>query len=417
MLKFYLIGLLVFTGINGIAQTQTEKTVDWNSDIQYLKKELPLRHKDLFFQMPESEYERKLDYLSSQVSLFNDFEIAVKLQQLIARIGDSHTSVDYTKYIYSEKMLPLRLYWFSDGIYIMQTIKEYENLLGSKITRINDFGIQTVVDSLSTMITVDNQALIKSKIPNMISVLQLLEYFGFAKGNVIKVEVESAQGQLTKSEITASKANPVNIIGVKPDSLAFCWQNPRAIFIDKYFDSEGILYVQYNKCTSKEMEELQGKSSSLPSFLEFGNKVFDIIQNMPVKKFIFDLRFNGGGSSIQGTEFVSKLSGYPISKQDKRIYVVIGRQTFSSAIINAMDFKHRTKAIFVGEETGGKPNHFGEVRNFQLPSSKLIINYSTKYFTESKEDLKSIKPDVIIEPSFSDYKKGLDPVYEWIRKQ
>lgn len=146
-------------------------------------------------------------------------------------------------------MLPLRLYWFSDGIYIMQTIKEYENLLGSKITRINDFGIQTVVDSLSTMITVDNQALIKSKIPNMISVLQLLEYFGFAKGNVIKVEVESAQGQLTKSEITASKANPVNIIGVKPDSLAFCWQNPRAIFIDKYFDSEGILYVQYNKCT------------------------------------------------------------------------------------------------------------------------------------------------------------------------
>lgn len=165
------------------------------------------------------------------------------------------------------------------------------------------------------------------------------------------------------------------------------------------------------------MEELQGKSSSLPSFLEFGNKVFDIIQNMPVKKFIFDLRFNGGGSSIQGTEFVSKLSGYPISKQDKRIYVVIGRQTFSSAIINAMDFKHRTKAIFVGEETGGKPNHFGEVRNFQLPSSKLIINYSTKYFTESKEDLKSIKPDVIIEPSFSDYKKGLDPVYEWIRKQ
>jgi C-terminal processing protease CtpA/Prc len=129
------------------------------------------------------------------------------------------------------------------------------------------------------------------------------------------------------------------------------------------------------------------------------------------------MRFNGGGNSGQGTEFISKLSGYNISKQDKKIYVVIGRQTFSSAIINTMDFKGQTKAILVGEETGGKPNHFGEVRNLQLPSSGLNISYSTKYFTRTKEDLKTIRPDVIIESSFSDFKKGIDPVYEWIKKQ
>jgi C-terminal processing protease CtpA/Prc len=96
---------------------------------------------------------------------------------------------------------------------------------------------------------------------------------------------------------------------------------------------------------------------------------------------------------------------------------VIGRKTFSSAIINTINFKQYTKAILIGEETGGKPNHYGEVRNFRLPSSQLPVNYSTKYFTYTKVDLNTIKPDVSIELSFDDYKKGIDPVYEWIVEQ
>lgn len=417
MVRFYFIGLLVFTTISGFAQTQ--KTIDWKSDIEYLKKELPLRHKDLFFLMPKSDYDKRLDYLSSHLTELSDFEVAIKLQQLIAKMGDSHTSTGYAKFIYSELTLPLKMYWFSDGIYVMQTTKDYERLLGTRIVKINGFGIQSIADSLSTLLTVDNQALIKSNIPNLIPSIQLLGYFGFSKGNVIKVEAESEQGQTIEYEIKAGKINRNDIINFKPDSVAFCWLNQRQFFIDKYFEKEAIYYIQYNKCSGKEIAELQGYNnvSSFPSFMDFGNRAFDIIQNKPINKLIFDMRFNGGGSSPQGTEFISKLSGYSISKQDKKLYVVIGRQTFSSAIINTMDFKEQTKAIFVGEETGGKPNHFGEIRNLQLPSSGLNINYSTKYFTRTKADLKTIRPDVIIESSFSDFKKGIDPVYEWIKKQ
>ncbi len=129
------------------------------------------------------------------------------------------------------------------------------------------------------------------------------------------------------------------------------------------------------------------------------------------------MRYNGGGNSSQGTEFINKLSESKYLNQNTKIYVVIGRQTFSSAIINTMDFKEKTNAIFVGEETGGKPNHYGDVRNFILPSSGLNVNYSTKYFTIIKDDLKTITPDKIIEFSFSDFSKGIDPVFEWIKNQ
>jgi C-terminal processing protease CtpA/Prc len=100
-----------------------------------------------------------------------------------------------------------------------------------------------------------------------------------------------------------------------------------------------------------------------------------------------------------------------------KLYVILGRFTFSSAIINAMDFSNKTQAIFVGEETSGKPNHYGEVRSFTLPNSGLNINYSTKYFKRSEKNLKTITPDHIIETSFKDFKEGKDPVYDWIIKQ
>lgn len=82
-----------------------------------------------------------------------------------------------------------------------------------------------------------------------------------------------------------------------------------------------------------------------------------------------------------------------------------------------MDFKRLTNAVYVGEETAGKPNHFGEVKNFQLPASKLWVNYSTKYFKVTDEEVNTITPDVRIEMSFSDFIKGIDPVYEWIKRQ
>ena len=61
--------------------------------------------------------------------------------------------------------------------------------------------------------------------------------------------------------------------------------------------------------------------------------------------------------------------------------------------------------------------NFGEVRNFQLPTFKLQVNYSTKYFKRTDENVNTITPDIKIEISFSDFTKGIDPVYEWIKKQ
>jgi hypothetical protein len=68
----------------------------------------------------------------------------------------------------------------------------------------------------------------------------------------------------------------------------------------------------------------------------------------------------------------------------------------------------------VGEPTGGKPNHFGEVKTLRLPRTKLEVSYSTKFFPQSFEDTPSLMPDVAVEISVADHQARRDPFLEAI---
>lgn len=169
----------------------------------------------------------------------------------------------------------------------------------------------------------------------------------------------------------------------------------------------------YNSCVPISIIRNNGKDDSL-KFEDFQEQIFNDLKETDVDKLLFDMRFNGGGNSIYGTGFVNELSRKNINQTGK-LFVVIGRSTFSSAILNTLDFKKKTNAIIIGEETGGKPNHYGEVRTFKLPGSKLSVQYSTKYFKNSESEINTIVPDVKIEITFKDFINGKDPIYEWVK--
>jgi len=78
----------------------------------------------------------------------------------------------------------------------------------------------------------------------------------------------------------------------------------------------------------------------------------------------------------------------------------------------ALDLKKGTGAIFVGEPTGGKPNHYGEVQVMRLPESGLPLSYSTKYFQVVEGDPASIFPDLVAEQAFADYRSKSDPALD-----
>jgi hypothetical protein len=260
--------------------------------------------------------------------------------------------------------------------------------------------------------------MVKAAVPPMIPSLQILEYFGFSNTEQVELGLESAGHQTYI--LKPSLINRNNRVSVKPDSISFIVKNESQIFTDFYDPDQKIYHILYNKCLSKEVALEYGNAemaNNLPSFKTFEDQIFNTLNNKSVTKIIFDMRYNSGGNSAQGTSLIEKLAKFLDANPTLKTYVVLGRATFSSAILNALDFKRLTNAIFIGEETSGKLNHFGEIKSFQLPTSKLVITYSTNYFKMADEDVNTLAPDIPIETSFSDLMRGIDPVYEWVKRQ
>ena len=390
----------------------------WKEDINFLRENLSKKHYNLFFKREKPQFDKDLDNLISKTKTISDLEIALKLQQIIAKQGDTHTNISWGKYLSNDKILPLRFFYFEDGIYVTLTNQKNKELLGKKIIKINGFDIKKVTDSISSLFVNENKAIYKSKSLTGLHSTQLLRFFGFAKNDSIKITFQNSN-LLTEKTLLPEEIKDDDKIKINPQNITFIRENKKKIFEKKYFEKEKILYVLYNSCVSKEEPSIyKGKPEeiTLPSFLEFQNEIKKMLNENPVEKLIFDIRLNSGGSYNQGNNFIREV--VINSKIDKKgkLFVLIGRDTFSAAILNSRFFQENTKAIFVGEETMGKPNHYGFLNYFNLNNSKIEVSYSTEIvLTTKKKNQETMKPDYNVEETFEDYKNGIDPVFEFVK--
>lgn len=411
--------LLILVLFPGLTYSQHNNVIDWDADLNFLQVELPKNHYNHYHLKSEKDFVDGIGKILQEKNKLSELDIAVKLQQLLASFGDSHTMVAWQQLVDPGKIMPLRFYWFKEGYHVIKTTADYQGLLGYKVLEINGYPLPLIADSMSTLMTLDNNAVIKKDLPGLMPLVQLLEYFGFTKADSVNLLLENQQGESFDYSVKPAIMNRQNTRSLAPDSIALCYKINKTYFADSILNNGHIYYIQYNKCFSREFppQEFRGNPEQLPSFRVFKNKVIETINSNDFDKIIFDIRFNNGGNSVPGTELIRELSAINKINVKGKLYVIIGRQTFSSAIINAMDFKNLTQAIFVGEETWGKPNHFGELKILELPNSGLKIQYSTKYFKNSDLDLNTIAPDYTIEEGFGDFIKGHDPIYDWIVKQ
>jgi len=393
-------------------------TIDWDYEIDLLASELDARHPDLFFRTDSAWYYRAMKELAGETGGLSLFQVSVRLQQLLARMGDAQTMINYHFLVEKPGILPMECYWFDDGIHVLETDKSYEPLLGKKLTAINQVPIEVVIDSLATLLVADNEMVLRNQIPRMLTWFQLLEYFGFASGKELSIEAEDSSGRTLSQKILL----PVELgemVSIHPLSVPLGWQDQKSFFWARYFDSEKLYYIQYNRCWSREAEEDYGSGASalfMPSFKEFEKQVYPVLKRKEINKLVFDIRFNKGGYAEQGTEFIKKICR-SLPKDHGEIYVLVGRATNAAAIVNALDFMKSADVILVGEETSGRPNFFGEVDRFVLPESRLIVSYPTRYFKLLEDDPPALVPHLKTTQSYDAFFRGTDPAMELILRK
>ena len=104
-----------------------------------------------------------------------------------------------------------------------------------------------------------------------------------------------------------------------------------------------------------------------------------------------------------------------INKRGK-LFIVIGRRTFSAAQNAATLLERHTEAIFVGEPTGSSPNFIGEGVSFTLPYGNVFVSLSDLYWQSGwpRDRRKWIAPLLYTPPSFAAYRVNRDPAMEAI---
>jgi hypothetical protein len=256
MIRRWFIGLVILCSILSCSPDNDDKPIysEWGEDIAFFKTELARLHKNLFFKVSKSEFESELNEFDNQIDNLSDFDIALKLQQVIANMGDSHTNISWFSKIDENKFLPITTYWFRDGLYILETNKEYVQLLGKKIVKINNVPLTQIIDSLSTLFTVDNQALVKSRIPWMLTCSQLYDFFDLGDTDIYTLDLESEDGGSSTHQVSLSNFDRNNRIALQVDSQSYSWSHKGSYFTSHYFEEENLFYILYNRCRSKESE-------------------------------------------------------------------------------------------------------------------------------------------------------------------
>lgn len=108
-----------------ILSAQTTTQIDWKSDLDFLKKELPQKHFNFFATRSEKDFLQGIDAIQTDCENLTDFQVALRMQQLIAKFGDSHTMLNSMPLFDQNQLLPLDLMCANDKFYVLGTTQEY----------------------------------------------------------------------------------------------------------------------------------------------------------------------------------------------------------------------------------------------------------------------------------------------------
>ncbi|MEE9371526.1 MAG: hypothetical protein V3V00_00570 [Saprospiraceae bacterium] len=370
----------------------------WEEDVCFFGENLKSKHKDLFFNIPQVEYDYDINTLQSNTSTLSELDIIIGLKKVISKIGDSHTGIQIGTRL---TPVPLRVQWFDDGIYITGIATSQEMYLGKKVIGIEGISIDIVLDSLKTVIAYENESNFKNQVIGFLQVVDFYKYFDFiSNAEELNITIENGDN------ITLYPKDKV-VVSLPIPELPLFLKRQNEFYWFEELPGEGLMYIQYNACA---------EIDNYP-FSTFTDEISERINiNNSIKKIVLDLRHNGGGNSEVALPLITKLDDLVSSSrlQSSDIYVIISRKTFSSAILNAIELRKKISPIFIGEHTGGKPNHYGEVKDFFLPNSRLKVRYSSKYFKLLDTDEDALYPDIKVNYNYHHYISSLDPIMDRI---
>ena len=378
----------------------------WREDLRYFAKELPRRHKNAYHAVSKEDFDRALADLDAALPTLQPHQIVVRLQQITALVGDGHTTVHLPA---SFQRYPLGLWWFGNELRVTGAGKEYPQALGTRVIKIGGVPLDEVMTRVTRCFpSAENEnawyvlstSVAFLAMPEVLQTLGVVPDLGPATFTLQADGGEPFDLAIAPVEFAQEKAGPTLRLTSAVKEEPLFRQRMGEPFWFMYLPDAKTVYVAFR---------------SYKGLGENAKKLWRFVDTNSVQKLVIDLRHNGGGDYTEGQKhLIEPIKDRPALNQKGHLYVAIGRRTFSAALANATHFRKETQAILVGEPIGERPHSYSENDEMTLPNSRLVVSYSTRYYTFGDEDVPAVMPDQRIDPDWEAFKAGRDPVMEWI---
>jgi hypothetical protein len=378
-------------------QTGAARDERWRDDLKVFAKELPARHINAFARIPRATFDREVATLDSAIPHLTDSQIRLRFVRLTALLGDGHTNVALPPY---DVRLPVALLWTDDGPAIVNADSTNARLIGAMITAVNGRPIAEVADTLRRYIPHENELGFRISPGALLLRPGALRDMGLGGDSVSTQLTVTRDGKSWDSRVVAVRAAGFTL--PMPATLPLHRQHPGERYWWTYVPNDRLVYIKYNRC-----EDTQ-------AFKRLVDNAMAAIDSVKPLRVVVDVRDNSGGDSRVVQPLIEALRARPDVNRKDALFAIMGRATFSSGLFAANDVRTRTHATLVGEPSGERANHYGELGVFKLPNSGLAISYSTKLHKLVEGDGESFAPDVLAPPTAAAYIAGRDPAMEWI---
>lgn len=384
----------------------------WRLDLDFLVSEIKRLHVNMHHIVSKESFENMVLDINEKIPVLSDQEIVFEFMKLVSSLGNGHNFIIPT---FNEKgsftQLPIQLYKFSDGLFIVNADSEYQDLIGSKVLAFDDTEVEEALFKTKLINARDNEMQQLWLGPHYLSLPEALKGLGIVNdAEKISLTIETSKGE---KSVIRPKPREVKFNGF-PKLPALTDSNAiHNLKIDKqywfdYVPNQNALYVQYNYVNNNPEH----------SFEAFNKELREQFTDQNAQHLILDIRHNAGGDGSTYPPLLKTLVQFESYKPNGKIFVIFGRNTFSAAHNLLLDITRLTDAILVGEPSGSRPNALSEAGWFRLPFSGTVGIISSQFHQPSKaEDHRVwVAPQVPVSVSSSQYFKGVDPAIDAILK-
>ena len=375
-------------------------------------------------------------------TLFSDAEFYMEVRRIVALAENGHTNVSGGPIHDTFGLLPLRAYWFSDGLYIVWARDLHRDLLGARIDAINGKPIADLATQLMDYHGGNREFFQRYYAPILMFSPALMNAIGVSQdAATLTLQMTDRTGKVLESDVRvdletkSANVRPWRYLHPAPLeyevgwstfhdstwSLPLQYQEEEEPYRYLLLDGGDVAYIQLRL-------NMDSGDESIDGFLSQTKK--RLLQDRP-RSIILDNRNNPGGDLTRTADFALELPS--LASPEGMVYVLTGSGTFSAAIYTSFYPKAADpeRTIIVGEHVGDWTRFWAETGpSFVLRDAGYRIGYSLQIhdlavgctdpvtccmarFPDAWNiAVGSFEPDWPVSTTFVDYEAGRDQVLE-----